>query len=278
MPILRRFSIRIAMLHLLIGLVLASGFNLERNRIAAQDDPVEQYRIYSGPTVANIAWSADSTRLIFQDPFPSPDVIIYGVDTAGYGTWYSFSVETGRTARTDYWPLQPTLTPEQYAQFEIYRSPDAISFIFPSPDGQFIVYAYSSSVPHIGIANPASGQHHIINHNQAFNLWVPIINQFNGVYTSMGVMWSDDSSAVAIQSFFMAGGDYVHYITNLSDLDHLVVRDLTSESFEARPDRSDDMFPTTLFDISADGQRLLLGDSHHNPHQVFQWDLSDDIV
>ncbi|MBZ0317945.1 MAG: hypothetical protein K8L91_16100 [Anaerolineae bacterium] len=274
MPILTRFTIRLVMLHLLIGLVLAAGFDLERNRIAAQDDPRQQYFIYRSSEIENISWSADSTRLIFQDPWPGFDVYIPGVDTAGYGSWYDFSVETDQTARTDYWPLQPTLTPEQYAQFEIYRSADAISFIFPSPDGQYIVYAYSSSVPHIGIANPASGQHHIIDRNQAFNLWIPIINQFNGVNTSMGVMWSDDSSAVAIQSFFLGGGDYVHYVTNLSDLDHLVVRDLTSEAIEASPDRSDAIYLTTLFDISADGQRLLLGDRHHNPHRILQWDVS----
>ncbi len=244
----------------------------------AQDDPRQQYFIHRGPTVANIAWSPDSTRLIFQDPFPSPDVIIYGVDTAGYGTWYDFSVETRRTTRTDYWPLQPTLTPEQYARFEIYRSPDAISFIFPSPDGQYIVYAYSSSVPHIGIANPASGQHHIIDRNQAFNLWVPIINQFNGVNTSMGVMWSDDSSVVAIQSFFLGAGDYVHYITNLSDLDHLVVRDLTTEASEARRNQPDKPRPWELFDISANGQYLLLGNNDSSPPQIFQWDESNDTV
>lgn len=279
MPILTRFAIRIAMLHLLIGLVLASGFNLERNRIAAQDDPRQQYFIYRGSVVENISWSADSTRLIFQDPWPGFDVHIPGVDTAGYDTWHDYSVETGQITVTDYWPLQPTLTPEQYEEFEIIRTPDAISFIFPSPDGQYIVYVANSNAPPIGIANLQTGQHHIISGDEAYNLWVPTVNQFDkGCYRAMGVMWSDDSSVVAIQSFFLGAGDYVHYITNLSDLDHLVVRDLTTEASEARRNQPDKPRPWELFDISANGQYLLLGNNDSSPPQIFQWDESNDTV
>ncbi len=246
----------------------------------AQDDPRQQYFIHRGPMIGNIAWSSDSTRLIFQDTVPGIDINIYGVDTTGYDTWRDFSVETGQITVTDYWPLQPTLTPEQYEEFEIYRTPDAISFIFPSPDGQYIVYAaHFDGKPRIGIANLKTGQHHIINRDEAFNLMVPTINQFDkGYYRAMGVMWSEDSNAVAIQSVFLGAGDYVHYITNLSDLEHLVVRDLTTEAIEASPDRSDAIYLTTLFDISADGQRLLLGDRHHNPQRILQWDVSNDTA
>lgn len=247
----------------------------------AQDDPRQQYFIYRGSVVENISWSADSTRLIFQDPWPGFDVHIPGVDTAGYDTWHDYSVETGQITVADYWPLQPALTPEQYEEFEIYRSPDAISFIFPSPDRQYILYVAMSEPlsPRIGIANLKTGQHHIISRDEAYNLWVPTINQFDkGYYRAMGVMWSDDSSVVAIQSFFLGAGDYVHYITNLSDLDHLVVRDLTTEASEARRNQPDKPRPWELFDISANGQYLLLGNNDSSPPQIFQWDESNDTV
>ncbi|KAB2859287.1 MAG: hypothetical protein F9K46_11135, partial [Anaerolineae bacterium] len=138
----------------------------------AQADPYEAYKIYvDGAWITNISWAEDSRSLVFQtERFDNAaGRPISGVDTDGVDTWHQYFIESESLVDSDYWPLQPNWTSQQYQDFEVYQSQDHISFVFLSPNGRYAVYG--GQVPPnspeyyplpLGIADLETNEHRIL--------------------------------------------------------------------------------------------------------------------
>lgn len=248
----------------LIAVLIAIGM-LFQGQAVAQDDPNEKYLIStSGLYLVNISWAFDSSSLVFQERGIENSRPIEGVHTPGVETWRQYSVLTQQTTTSDFWPLQPNLTPTQMADFEV-NSPD--SFIFASPDNCWIVYPTPNtgilySFP-LGIANMCTNQHIVLD---------DLLVGDSTAFDLQRVHWSDDSSALTREIPIGGGGLEIYYISGLDNLNNPTIVMLNNAP---RTVNNTAFYTETVFDVNATGSQLILYGSGEQsfPKRLVRWDM-----
>lgn len=239
----------------IVGLIVLAGV-LWPPRVSAQDDPHEKNRIYTtGALILNVCWTPDSSHLVYQIELYDniADRPINGPNTPNDDTWRQYSVATGQTSRGTTWPLQPDLTPQQFNDFDIFHNGDDHSFVYASPNRRYLVY--SAQVPAnagyglpLGVADLSNNSHRILDSEQGV-----YGNDFPGDFLFFSILWSEDSSAFTLDSGF---GRHLYYISQLDDLDSLVVQLLNP--YEGLPLGDSTFRAGAIFDLSADGNLVLM--------------------
>ncbi len=242
------------------GLIFGNGWRELPSPVSAQGS---EQPIYVGSGITNVKWSEDSSSLVFQEPFNSD----YGVVTPERDTWFQFFVSSRQVARTNSWPLQPTLTGNQRQRFEIAFD----SFIFPSPNGRYLVYvaepvSWTNPVLFpIGLADLQTNQHRIIQEIQVKNASV-----FD---TNYAILWSGNSLVFSLVGEGYAGKRQPFYVTNFTpNLNTLIVQSIV----EGLAFGGDTIFPQMIFDLSNNGSQILLEDLRPDfTSRLFLWDVNN---
>ncbi len=234
------------------------------NSVEAQNPTQEIYsRI---PT--NLSWSSDSSSLAFQE--------------GGFGwegvqaKWYEYTINTEILTELDTWPYQPSLAPDEIAQFDIATDENGqMSFILPSPDNRFIVYAATRPASWgdrpfwpLGLADLQTSEYCIFEDIHAEDL-----TNFGRTYA---VRWAEDSRSFTVFTISAYGSaQQVFYFTNLeAGINNLTYRSLLSG--EIIPE-DENLYIWDSFDISDDGNRLLLSNlvilpDNVSGNQLVVWD------
>ncbi len=248
----------------LIAVLIAIALFFQ-GQVVAQDDPNEKYLIStSGLYLVNISWAFDSSSLVFQESQIENSRHIEGVYTPGVETWRQYSVLTQQTTTSDFWPLQPNLTPTQMADFEV-NSPN--SFIFASPDNCWIIYPTPNTgiryyFP-LGIANMCTNQHIII---------ADLLVGDSTAFDLRRVHWSDDSSAFTLENWLGAGFLDIYHISGLDNLNNPTIVMLNNAP---RTVSNTAFYTETVLDVNATGSQLILYGSGEQsfPKRLVRWDM-----
>ncbi len=219
--------------------------------------------IYVGSGILNIKWSNDSGSLVFQEPFNE----LIGVQTSERNTWYQFISDTKQVTRSNSWPLQPALTSGQRQSFEIAFD----SFIFPSPNGRYLVYVAepagwtNPALFPIGLADLQTNQHRIIQEIQ--------VNNASVFDTNYVISWSGNSLVFSIVGEGYAGKRQPFYVSNFTpNLSTLIVQSIV----EGLAFGGDTIYPQMIFDISNNGSQVLLEDLRPDfTSRLFLWDVNN---
>lgn len=149
----------------------------------------EPQPIYDGGAMYE-AWSADSAQLVFYDAANAP--VIEPFVNLSSESWIAYDVETGLSAASDRWPLQPELSPEERELFisDLPLEP----FIFASPDARFLVFARTVSLQ-TGLSTVALADREA---GAVIDLPLPVSSADS--FDALRVWWSDDSSQVVVQT------------------------------------------------------------------------------
>lgn len=234
----------------LILLLCITIFSVNTQVIHAQTD---NQPVYEGDTiVGNMGWDADSRWIYFQEFF---DGNSFGVNPEIPQQWIGYDTVTDQLQRFDPWPLQPTLTAIQMTDFEVATANGIVSFVFPSPNGRYIVYA-AQKPPQaldgpLGIADLQTGEHIVID-----SVYISRIDAYEtswrGYYR---VRWSADSSAFIIETNRPVVDSTLYYVSNFStDVSNTSVEDLTHGGTMVSGELVN---PYLGYDISHDGDEVL---------------------
>ncbi len=218
-------------------------------------------------TESNVKWSSDSTKLIFQQGTfheGNPD---YGVISHRM-TWYVFSTNDKKIIQTDTWPLQPYLSLEQIDIYSVATLDDQISFLFPSPNARYLIYAaerpddWTQYYP-LGIVDLQTREHQVLE-----DIVVTDLEEFTWNYD---VSWSEDSSSALVRT---SGLDQLpFYISGLeSGLEAISYVSLYREGVNIG---DEDVLAWDAFDISDNGEWLLLANLDQNGNRLFLWNATE---
>lgn len=258
----------------LLLVVLLAGMSVS----VAQESPTQVFEYF----VVNVSWSSDSETLVFQDllTYNANGGNDIGVQPETSGTWHTYHVTSGQLTDEDVWPLQPALTPEQVQLFEIVTDDGQISFVFPSPNGRYIVYAaqkppdwQAMSLP-VGLADLQTGEHIIFTNMGVSNLETFSMTEEISDYT---VLWSADSGAFTIETRSLHGSaPRVNFVSNYATSVHNATSQPLHQdgvSIGGVP-----VYATAAHDFSSSGRQVLLqGPVSISPpvDDLFIWDPDD---
>lgn len=259
-----RYAICVATL-LTTGLLLSRPFTM----IHAQDAP-----IIRGILPYNVSWSDDSSRLFFQDG----GLYDRGVQTDGLN-WYEYSVVTEELTQSNTWPLQPNLTTEQLEHYHIaHNEPNGggMSFVFPSPNNRYLVYAATKPTDWgeaptwpLGIADLHSGEYRIFEEI--------IVQELSDYERTYRVRWSANSSSFTVFTITTFGGEQrVIYFTDLDEgLENLTVLSLLYDDITFFTPERGNIFPDDAFDLSSDGKEVLISAPGETGTRLILWNTND---
>ncbi|MBX3066673.1 MAG: hypothetical protein KF726_27080 [Anaerolineae bacterium] len=219
--------------------------------------------IYTGNDLKKIRWSNDSEKLILSpDDFPitttaSPNIV--------------YDVQTKTSEERAGWALQPELTAAEKAAFSPVEGDGATSFMFASPDGNFIAYARATS------ADPSRSGTLAIASRQTLTVVMTDIRIDNAIYIDgFQVFWSADNTSFAVQveAYTYDIAD-IYYVANANTSNpttqHLDDLSIGGEIYES-------FFQLTIYDIDDDGTTVLIRMAEQDLAVTYSFDQIFRIV
>lgn len=229
--------------------------------------------IYSTPNeVTNVMWSNDGTRFVFQEAIPTSDNADspqLGVRTKN-ATWKEFLPANMQIAEADIWPLEVTISSVLLNDIRLASGNGLTSFVFPSPNLQYTVYAAPKPDNWTLAGFPLA----LTNLKTAETIFAKDISvdSLALIDRNYRVDWSMDGSAFTVETS-SAYGEFTYYVSGYQeDIDEIeftrIDRDLLV------PDGS--LFGVRPLSISTDGKRILIsGLSSYEEFYIYIWDTTD---
>jgi hypothetical protein len=225
--------------------------------------------------IHNASWSSDGALFTFQlGTYINYDLIL-GVNTPEFESWFAYDANqeglSSKGATT--WRQYEKLASHLSAQITLATHPDgAISFIFPSPNERYVVYAAPRQR-----GDPFG---YALAVTDVITRYTSIISNVRTVYLSdftnfYNVIWSAGSTAFVVQHDSGFAADITTYVSdNAADFNPAKIVDLSRIDINGRSLETSREFAA----ISEDGKKVALSvRANVNESYLLIWN-SKDIV
>jgi hypothetical protein len=230
---------------LLSGVIHLSGVDQAAH---GQGEPTP---IYSASNLDNLYWSPDSSTLVFQRRGVFGDGVVLED-----GEYFAYDVQSGNLTSSSRWPLQPTLSSEEYQIFAPYPPvdgalpppPDSERFRFLSPNRRFMIYEAGTEPTRRRFAT--GDRDNLL--TRTFDVLVGQNHNTSTFFT----LWSADSRSVVIGNNPLLG-DFPRYFYVTDYTDDVQVGTIEEIMLDALVNGRE-YGGGYVEDISMDGQTLLM--------------------
>jgi hypothetical protein len=196
--------------------------------------------IYVGTIPSNLSWSTDNQDLIFLGTGIERAVNVSTAD------WYKYDTLTNTLSQYQTWPLQPALSTTEKQEF-MPLSLKRPSFIYGSPNGQYLTYAIDETYK-LTLANRQPVEKIVLQPG------VTIPDPISGP-DAFNVLWSNDSTAYTVMYASAFSDDFGTIFVSgyTSDISNGVNLYIGESGFNDRYFRH-----LRIHDIASDGKLVLL--------------------